>query len=185
MVLFPGCLKSFYFIITTHQKQNGLGHLPQVFLEKIALADSIGSIKFHDYGIRHGVFNSSKAQPHDFLKHVGQVIEVKTDTLDTWCERTNTKPSLIKLDTEGTEVKILRQAEKTLTTYKPIILLEVGGGDAWKENTTGSLDILAQHDYQFFTLTAAGDLVPHKRQSSYRYDNLVAIHQSQVQKYVK
>ena len=165
--------------------QKNVGHLPQVTLQKIALADSRGTIKFHDYGIRHGVFNSSKAQPYEFLKNVGKVIDVATDTLDSWCEQTNTKPSLIKLDTEGTEVKILGQAGKILSTYKPIVLLEVGGGEAWKDNTTGSLDILAKHGYQFFTLNANGDPVAHTRQLSYQYQNLVAIHQSQIQKYVK
>lgn len=165
--------------------QKNVGHLSQVSLEKIALADNIGTIKFHDYGSRHGVYNSSKAQPYEFLKNVGEVIEVQTDTLDAWCERTSTKPSLIKLDTEGTEVKILSQAKKTLTTYKPVILLEVGGGEAWKENTTGSLDILSKYGYHFFTLSASGDPVPHIRQSSYQYDNLVAIHHTQIPKYVK
>lgn len=165
--------------------QKNVGHLPQVTLEQIALADSIGTIKFYDYGIRHGVYNSSKKQSHAFLQNIGQMIEVKTDTLDTWCQKTNTKPSLIKLDTEGTEVKILSQAAKTLNTYKPIILLEVGGGEAWRENTTGSLDLLSKYGYQFFTLTAAGDPVPHTRQASYQYDNLVAIHNTEIPKYVK
>ncbi|HMO77667.1 MAG TPA: FkbM family methyltransferase [Candidatus Paceibacterota bacterium] len=165
-------------------KQN-TRHLPQVQLEQIALADSMGTVQFHDYGIQHGVFNSSKAQPHAFLKNVGSLIEVQTDTLDAWCEKTNTKPSLIKLDTEGTEVKILSQAGKTLANYRPIILLEVGGGEAWKDNTTGSLDLLASHGYQFFTLNQAGDPIPHMRQASYQYQNLVAIHHTELPKYVK
>ena len=92
---------------------------------------------------------------------------------------------MIKLDTEGTEAKILSKASQTLSTYKPLLLLEVGGGEAWSKNNNDCLDILSAHGYEFYTVTKQGDLEAHTRQLSYQYQNLVAIHQSQIQKYVK
>lgn len=157
--------------------------LSNVTTERIALSDHAGSEAFHDYGPRHGVFNSTRAQSLPFLSHAGSKIEVPTETLDGWRARTKTKPTLIKLDTEGTEARILRHARATLDTYRPLILLEVGGGEAWSENNVESLNILADHGYAFFSLTAHGHPVPHKRKTSYAYENLVAIHTSNISAY--
>ena len=164
--------------------KSNLAHLPQVSLEQVAIGDTNGETTFYDYGNRYGVFNSTTAQPLAFLQGKGSKINVKTETLDTWCQRTNTKPSLIKLDTEGTEAAILGNAGATLSSYKPIILLEVGGGEAWSVNNNQSLDILASHGYVFFTATVHGELSPHKRQLSYTYMNLIAIHANNTNDYV-
>jgi FkbM family methyltransferase len=157
--------------------------LSNVTTERIALSDHAGSETFHDYGPRHGVFNSTRAQSLPFLAHTGSKIEVSTETLDGWCSRTGTKPTLIKLDTEGTEARILRHAGATLDTHRPLILLEVGGGEAWSKNNVESLNILAEHGYVFFSLTQHGDPIPHERKTSYTYENLIAIHTSNVSAY--
>ncbi len=158
--------------------------LSNVQTEQVALSDHEGSEIFHDYGPRHGVFNSTRAQSLPFLAHTGSEIKVSTETLDSWCRRTHTKPTLIKLDTEGTEAHILRHGRMTLDTYRPLILLEVGGGEAWSENNIESLNILAERGYAFFSLTQHGDLVPHERKTRYTYENLVAIHTDNVSAYV-
>lgn len=161
-----------------------VGGLKQVLTEKIALSDRNGDLLFYDYGHRHGVFNSSAAQPLAFLKDKGDKIKVKTETLDNWCSRTDTKPSLIKLDTEGTEAGILKQGQKTISTHTPIILLEVGGGEAWSKNTAECLDILTTHGYFFFELDNEGNPLPHKRQETYSYTNLVCIPKNKLDYYV-
>jgi len=158
--------------------------LPQVATEKIALSDKIGDTLFYDYGHQHGVFNSSTAQPIAFLRDKGDKIKVETDTLDNWCKRTNTKPSLIKLDTEGTEAGILEQGQEILKKYTPIILLEVGGGEAWRVNTSRCLDILTEHGYDFFELDNTGNPLPHTRQEIYTYKNLVCIPKNKLDTYV-
>ncbi len=164
--------------------QKNVDTLPQVVTQQIALSDKAGTVLFFDYGHRHGVFNSTQAQPLAFLKDKGQQIEVETDTLDAWCQKTNTKPSLLKLDTEGTEAGILREGKQTLSSCAPIILLEVGGGEAWAQNTKECLDILTAYHYRFFELAADGTLVPHTRQETYSYQNLVCIPESKLASYV-
>lgn len=161
-----------------------VGTLPQVQTEQIALSDHAGTITFYDYGVRHGVYNSTAAQPIAFLKDQGEKIEVKTETLDAWCARTQSKPSLIKLDTEGTEAGILAQGRETLKNYSPVILLEVGGGEAWGENTAKCLDILTEYGYKFFELDPHGNPLPHQRQKTYSYQNLVCIPESKISSYV-
>jgi FkbM family methyltransferase len=164
--------------------QKNVATLPQVTTEKLALSDKIGTITFFDYGHRHGVFNSTAAQPLAFLKDKGELIEVQTDTLDSWCQRTNTKPSLLKLDTEGTEAGILREGKNVLSMYAPVILLEVGGGEAWSKNANECLDILTEHHYRFFELDKDGTPIPHTRQETYSYKNLVCIPEAKLAAYV-
>lgn len=163
-------------------KENSSAY-PHIILEKIALSDTEGSMTFIDYGPRNAVFNSTKAQGHDFLKDKGEKIEVTTTTLDSYCTKNHLSPSFIKLDTEGTEASILRKGVATLKTHSPLILLEVGGGDAWKENTNKSLDILSELEYEFYNLDTEGNLLPHIRQNSYSYANLVCIPKSKLPKY--
>lgn len=164
--------------------EKNVGTLSKVATEQIALSDRSGTVMFFDYGHRHGVFNSTQAQPLAFLKDKGEQIEVQTNTLDSWCQKTNTKPSLIKLDTEGTEAGILREGTHTLRTYAPVILLEVGGGEAWAQNTKECLDILSSHNYHFFELSNDGTPIPHARQETYSYKNLVCIPESKLNAYV-
>jgi hypothetical protein len=92
---------------------------------------------------------------------------------------------LIKLDTEGTEGGILRMGQKTLSAYNPLILLEVGGGVAWSQNTKECLDIMGEHKYHFFEVTSEGELTPHARQESYTYQNLICIPENKISAYVK
>ncbi len=162
-----------------------VGTLPQVETKQLALSDHAGTITFFDYGLRHGVFNSTTDQPLDFLHGQGKKIDVPTTTLDSWCMENNIHPSLLKLDTEGTEASILAHSSQVLSADKPVILLEVGGGDAWSKNNNDSLDILTSYQYQFFTVSDAGELVVHARQASYQYTNLVCIPASKVSLYVQ
>lgn len=46
-------------------------------------------------------------------------------TLDKFCKENNLKPQLIKIDTEGAEVGILKGATETLRTHQPTIYLSV------------------------------------------------------------
>jgi len=167
----------------TTLKKN-VGTLANVSCEEIAISDKNGVTTFYDYGNRHGVYNSTAAQPLAFLAGEGKEIEVATETLDSYCLRKNIRPSLIKLDTEGTEAAILQNASETLTKYQPLILLEVGGGAAWSENNTTALEILTDYGYTFFTADETGEIAPHTPQKMYQYQNLIAIHSSKVPKHV-
>lgn len=154
-----------------------------VTAEQLALSDQIGEISFHDYGVRHGVFNSSEAQPRPFLDSYDSLITVPSTTLDSYCSEHKLKPSLIKLDTEGTEVKILEAGTTTLAEYKPTILLELSGEEAWAAGIHKCFDILTEQGYHFFNATREGELTPHQRRDSYLYENLIAIHGSKLAGY--
>lgn len=149
----------------------------------VAVGDTEGTTAFIDYGYRHAVFNSTKNHDLSFLRGIGKEYQVPATTLDSLCDKYDLRPSIIKLDTEGTEAEILRNAARTLATYTPVILLEVGGGDEWKDNNNESLDLLLTYDYAVFELGLNGALLPHVRQDSYTYKNLVCIPNANVASY--
>jgi hypothetical protein len=68
--------------------------------------------------------------------------------------------------------------------YAPVILLEVGGGEAWSKNANECLDILTEHHYRFFELDKDGTPIPHTRQETYSYKNLVCIPEAKLAAYV-
>lgn len=150
---------------------------------ELAVSDTEGTTTFIDYGYQHAVFNSTKSHDLSFLRGRGKEFQVPATTLDALCEKYGLRPSILKLDTEGTEAKILKHASKTIATYAPVVLLEVGGGEEWKDNNNDSLDLLASSGYAFFEVAQDGTLLPHERQESYIYKNLVCIPQSKVSAY--
>lgn len=50
---------------------------------------------------------------------------VRSETLDCLVDKETIKPGFIKIDCEGAEHSVLKGAEKTLKTYRPILLIEV------------------------------------------------------------
>ncbi|MEI7474063.1 MAG: FkbM family methyltransferase [bacterium] len=51
--------------------------------------------------------------------------KILNTTIDAFVEKHNLKVSLIKMDTEGTELDILRGAEKTIREQKPVLLVSI------------------------------------------------------------
>ena len=158
---------------------------PRIQPFPFAISDTNGTIPFIDYGYRYAVFNSTKNHELPFLQGVGHKLDVKSITLDAFCAEYNLHPALIKLDTEGTESIILKTGRETLTKNAPVILLEVGGGEEWKENNASCLDTLESYHYRFFESDVHGTLTPHIRKDVYLYQNLVCIPEHKIAHYAR
>jgi hypothetical protein len=57
--------------------------------------------------------------------------------------------SLIKIDVEGHELKVLRGAEKTISTFHPVIIIEI-----WVNNVDFVLPLLASYGYTARAISA-------------------------------
>jgi Methyltransferase FkbM domain len=55
-------------------------------------------------------------------------LEVRQVTLDSYIENYELKPHLIKIDTEGNELSVLRGCSKTLSSSRPLVIFEVWPG---------------------------------------------------------
>jgi FkbM family methyltransferase len=143
-----------------------------------AVMDSEKEIEFSDYGPRYSAFNSFKSRTGSEMNFLSkpEIIKVKSISIDKYCAHKNISPNLIKIDAEGAEHLILESMTKTLQTIKPVVTIEVAGGEEWQENCKKSIELLTSNGYAGYEIDTDGYLHPHKFKESYSYDNLVFAH---------
>ena len=94
-------------------------------------------------------------------------------------------PDIVKIDTEGAELKILNGMRKTLEEYSPSILLKADQNmDRFGYGADDLISLISSaNDYKFYTLLDDGKLQSYVRKG--RSDNILAIascHQSRINK---
>lgn len=156
-----------------------------IYPRRAALSDRVGVFDFIDYGPRFNVFNTFFKRKVSFLRNKGKVIKVRTETLDNFCIKEDIVPTMIKLDVEGSESLVLKGASMIISKYRPLLILEVGGGEEWKENSQKLLDFLLNYKYKIFELDINGNLKPHIRQEIYSYNNLIAIPEERIKFFLR
>lgn len=112
-------------------KRNTAGK-KNVILVNQALLEERRKMIFHDFGSRRDVANTfleEKEIPHgDLLFRTKTDIEVQATTIDEYCFPRGIKPTFIKLDVEGSELKALSGASEVLKKYRPIVTAEAWSG---------------------------------------------------------
>lgn len=159
----------------SHNKNN-------IVVNNNAVLNTETEISFIDYGAKYSAFNSfhkRTSKDTSFLKKMTE-IKVKTISLDNYCIKKNLKPDFIKIDAEGAEYLILEAMDNILNNIKPLVSIEVAGGDEWRENCSKSIGILKNKGYFPFEITLEGFLSPHQQKDVYLYDNLIFIHNEKI-----
>lgn len=128
-------------------------------VNNIALLDFSGESQFYTdekYSVANSIEKTSETQ----TEH-----KVITQTLDEYCSQNDIAPSFMKIDAEGSELKILQGGTVTLQKYSPTIAMEllkdveeVGqsaadllidmGYEAYRIENDGSLAGLSKEDIQ-------------------------------------
>lgn len=103
-------------------------------------------------------------------------VKARTVSLDAYCKSNNAWPDFIKIDAEGAEHLILKAMTDLLKEKKPIVTIEVAGGEEWKDNCALSIGILEENGYICHEIDLDGYLRPHIKKDSYEYDNLLFAH---------
>ncbi len=132
-------------------------HLSTVFLDRRALSDKNGTAKFYvhptrDYA-KDGLADTKRGE------HTVPV-EVETITFDTWWEEQG-KPNIdvVKMDTEGAELLILRGAGRLLQHARPVLYLEIEPKNL-VAYPYGAEDIVKHlHGYSYTVYTLGGSEV--------------------------
>jgi FkbM family methyltransferase len=157
-------------------KENA-AELTNVTINNLALADTASTITFSDYGPGYGAFNTAHPEGASGLSIKPTQTIVPCLTLDAYVEKQRIHPTFIKLDAEGFEHKILRGAASLLNgpSPRPLISLEIAGGDKWNDSHSESLKILEEAHYVPFDISSEGELLTFKKSRDNTYDNIILI----------
>jgi FkbM family methyltransferase len=119
------------------RRHTALNRVMNVILEDIALSDEGGEASFF---VQAGdvSWNSTLIDGYveDQDNRFVECITVKTKTLDEYVAETHYAPRLIKIDTEGSEIRILKGAESTIANHRPIVIMEMNPVAAHAARTT-------------------------------------------------
>lgn len=117
---------------------------------QIAISDKVGET-FIKVPIQSGVYNYFRATVSEQENGKGTSFKVFTKTIDSLFMKFNEPISLIKCDTEGHELAVLKGAQKFLKTNRPAWLMEVSGNP----------DELHSEAYNVFKFLSKLDYIPY------------------------
>jgi FkbM family methyltransferase len=118
-------------------------------LEPVALGERDGYVEL-SYPERDTWLGSIDAEVIKSLASTQELVKKKVGMkkLDDYLPQIENKQTLIKIDTEGNELAVLRGAVNTLQNILPKIIFECWGDD----NRFGLFDFFAQHKYKIFNV---------------------------------
>lgn len=153
-----------------------------IIANNFALLDQEKEISFEDYGPKYSAYNGFKKRTLEGVSALeSKNINVSATTLDNYFKKNEIKRcNFIKIDAEGAESLILKGMNDILDTLKPVVSIEVGGGEEWQKNNQDSISYLLSKNYLVFNLDDNGFLHSHIPENMYLYDNLIFIHKEQV-----
>jgi FkbM family methyltransferase len=132
--------------LVNNVRQNGVD--PRVVLLNVAVGDSNGTVPFHE--AEAPAMGSLSVSGYHGQR--GRLIRVECRTLDSIVEELNVAPDFLKIDVEGFAHAVLAGASRTLSKFRPRIIIEANPGDPCEQVT----DILVSHQYTLHHITPAG-----------------------------
>lgn len=123
-----------------------------------ALMDTEGNIAFTDKGVASGTNTAIVNGTQDTL------IEVGATTLDAYCNEYGVQPTHLKIDVEGAEASVLVGGEKTIATYRPVLIVETENAQV--------IERICSLGYTAYRFGARGEIIPFE-ESAIRSPNLL------------
>lgn len=126
------------------------------FINKIALSDFFGKINFFDCASNDSSGKSTTVSKvaHEH-RHQYKTTEVTSSTLDEYCKN-HKLPTVIKIDVEGAESKVLMGGMHTFKRNCPTIALELWSGEELSKFSFQTLEILEDFGYDPFFINSEG-----------------------------
>lgn len=118
-------------------------------LEPVALGEEEAEVAI-SYPKRETWLGSTKTEVVNGLSESGDLVteKVKQKTLDDYFLKADSKRTLIKIDTEGSELSVLKGAGRILQEVRPRIIFECWG----KDEKAGIFDLLTARNYAIYAL---------------------------------
>jgi FkbM family methyltransferase len=123
-------------------------------LEPLAFGDSEGSVDFW-YPEREEWLGTTNSNVMREMNGTLLKLKVEQTTVDMYVQSHRLKPDLLKIDTEGTDLEVLRGAAWTLEHHRPVVLFE--SRESGKAGIRPYLDALG---YRICSLPVLADSAP-------------------------
>lgn len=150
-------------------------HTDNITVVPFAAWDDNTQLDFNDFGWVRSAWNSLFA-PRLTTPIEGTSIQVDAVRLDDFFAEKGLVPDFIKIDAESAESQVLKGLEKTLSTIRPSLSLEVGDFALEGVPTSRELiDRITSFGYDVFEVKD-WKLCIHQPRETYEYDNLIFIH---------
>lgn len=145
--------------VFSYLKQISIGQ-NNVFLNNVAVSDSSGEIEFFDCA------PDSTSGKSTIVKEVAagshrwhyETVRVPAATLDEYV-RSHRSPTIIKIDVEGAEVRVLSGARAMLRRYSPTIAVELWSGEELSHFSLEVVVLLEELGYTPFFINLEGNLI--------------------------
>lgn len=134
-----------------------------------AVSDKEENVTFNEFPVLYSEYNSmiiDKYEQERWMKKYPPVMkEVQAITIDSFINKHNFVPDIIKIDVEGAEDKVIGGGISTWQQYNPIVIMEYLAGDDTQYEQ--AKNILRQNSYDSFIIDKNGGLMPVQDISEY------------------
>jgi len=148
-----------------------------------AVSDEAGSITFYEFPNLYSEYNSIDIKQFKntdwFSKESPVKNTVATIPLAIFLEEQQLLPTIIKIDVEGAEFKVISGLQKYLVAQAPLIAMEYVSSERKNEAHQKAAALLTEFEYESYTIDKAGALVlcvdidTHLAQQQVESDNIV------------
>ena len=137
---------------------------PNITAHHLALSDQHETISFFEFPVMYNEFNSMDVDQFRnekwFAKFPPQRIDVPATRLDDVVQCENLQPTVIKIDVEGSELKVICGAADTLRRYRPLVVMEYLAPDRHNTAHREATALLRQLGYASFAPASDGQMEP-------------------------
>jgi len=128
-----------------------------------AISNEIGMTTFYEFPNLYSEYNSTNIQQFEnttwFKQLAPKKVEIETIDLNTFLEDMSLHPTLIKIDVEGAEFKVIQGAKAYLQQYQPLIAMEYLQAERGNAAHQQAATLLQSLGYKATTITKEGELI--------------------------
>lgn len=160
---------------------------PNIRANHLAVSNTNGFIRFYEFPVLYSEYNSVDQAQYTsaswFRSMKPKEVEVACTTLDSFLQKEQVCPDIIKIDVEGAEQLVLEGSKELLSGCKPVVVLEFipPSSGQWQDGSHGkALLFLFDAGYELYLINHKGQLEKTKPDdyllTGFDSDNLVCIH---------
>lgn len=142
--------------------QKNVAGMPQVQARHLAISNVGGELDFYEFPTRYTEYNTLYPEQFKgqqwFERRLPQVRKVPAISFDDFCRTNQFQPTLIKIDVEGAEDRVIAGMEKLLTSIRPVIVMEYLAEDRLNPAHRRAVELLRALGYASRRITEAGKL---------------------------